>query len=136
MTVLKSIGVEYFKKTNLAYWLADFESWDMDRFAGEVREAMIAAYGMDHKFDENLISILANQMNTYVLAAQALSIEPVLEDANNGTRMANPNQKVRDTALSRVIQIMTAMGLLPSGRPKKSAAPTEIDAILAGPKSA
>jgi hypothetical protein len=123
-----------FKESNLAYWLHDFKSWNQDRFAGEVNEAMKSAYGIEVKFDENLITILTDQMNTYVLAAQALSVEALIEDANNGARMANPNQKIRDTSLARVIQIMTAMGLLPSGRPKRSAIPTEIDELLAGPK--
>jgi P27 family predicted phage terminase small subunit len=97
---------------------------------------MKSAYGVEVKFDENLITILTDQMNTYVLAAQALSAEPLIENANNGARMANPNQKIRDTSLARVIQIMTAMGLLPSGRPKRSSTPTEIDELLAGPKFA
>jgi phage terminase small subunit len=125
-----------FKESNLAYWLTDFSSWSKDRFAGEVREAMVSAYGLEVAFDENLVTILTDQMNTYVLATQTLAVEPLIELANNGARMANPNQKIRDTSLSRIIQIMTTMGLLPSGRPKRSNAPTEIDDILAGPKAA
>lgn len=125
-----------FKESNLAYWLHDFKSWNQERFAGEVIEAMKSAYGIEVKFDENLITILTDQMNTYVLASQALNSEPMIENANNGARMANPNQKIRDTSLARVIQIMTVMGLLPSGRPKRSSIPTEIDELLAGPKFA
>ena len=130
------IVTDRFKESNLAYWLVDFKSWNSDRFAGEVKEAMKQAYGIEVKFDDNLVTILTDQMNTYVLATQALSVEPLIELANNGARMANPNQKIRDTSLSRIIQIMTTMGLLPSGRPKRSNAPTEIDDILAGPKAA
>ena len=59
-----------------------------------------------------------------------------IEYANNGARMANPNQKVRDTALARVMQLLTMLGLVPNGRPKKSNAPTDIDELLEGPKYA
>ena len=83
-----------------------------------------------------MVSILADQMETYVLATNNLATEGMIEYANNGARMANPNQKVRDTALARVMQILTMLGLVPNGRPKKANTPTEIDDLLEGPKYA
>jgi phage terminase small subunit len=124
------------REANLAKWLTDPESWDKEVFAGEVAQAMINAYGQDVKFDEHLITMLSDQMDTYVKAAKALLAEDLIEFANNGARMANPNQKVRDNSLARVIQLLTMLGLVPSGRPKKSAAPNEIDELLEGPKFA
>ncbi len=112
------------------------EYWDKEIFAGEVAQAMINAYGQDVKFDEHLITMLSDQMDTYVKAAKALLAEDLIEFANNGARMANPNQKVRDSSLARVMQLLTMLGLVPSGRPKKSAAPNEIDELLEGPKVA
>jgi len=128
-----------FKKSNnknLAHWLSDFSTWDKNKFAGEVKKAMHDAYGIDVKFDEHLISMLSDQMQSYVLSSKALAEEEMVEPAINGTRMVNPNYKVRDASLARVLQIFTSLGLLPNGRPKKKAAPTEIDDILAGPKAA
>jgi len=124
------------REANLAKWLENPDSWDKEVFAGEVNQAMISAYGMEVSFDEHLITMLADQMDTYVKATKALLNEELIEYANNGARMANPNQKVRDCSLARVMQLLTMLGLVPSGRPKKSAAPNEIDELLEGPKVA
>ena len=120
----------------LAHWLKDVNAWDREVFAREVNEAMLNAYGLEVKFDEHLVTILADQMDTYVKATLSLETEGLIEYANNGARMANPNQKVRDTALARVMQLLTMLGLVPNGRPKKSNAPTDIDELLEGPKYA
>ena len=65
-----------------------------------------------------------------------LLTEDLVEFAQNGARMANPNQKIRDAALAKIMQLLTMLGLVPNGRPKKSSAPTEIDELLEGPKYA
>ena len=125
---------ERLENANLAHWLEDPTTWDREKFAREVKDALVAAYGMDVDFDTHLVSMLTDQMDTYVKACSALMTEDMIEYANNGSRMANPNQKVRDTALSRIMQLLTMLGLVPSGRPKRSNAPTEIDELLAGPQ--
>ena len=130
----KKITKLRFRESGLAHWLEKPESWDKNRFAIEVNDAMHNAYGLEVKFDENLVTILADQMDTYVKSTTALLTEDLIEMANNGARMANPNQKVRDTALARVMQILTMLGLVPNGRPKKSSVPTDIDELLEGPK--
>ena len=94
------------------------------------------AYGLDVQFDEHIITMLADQMDTYVKAAKNLLTEDLVEFAQNGARMANPNQKIRDAALAKIMQLLTMLGLVPNGRPKKSSAPTEIDELLEGPKYA
>lgn len=123
-------------ESGLADWLEKPESWDRKKFAEQVSKAMHDAYGLEVKFDEHLISMLADQMETYVKATKALMTEDLIEYANNGARMPNPNQKVRDTALARVMQLLTMLGLVPNGRPKKSNAPTELEELLQGPKYA
>ena len=129
----KKVTMQKMREANLAHWLEDPTTWDKDKFASEVNAAMVEAYGVDVKFDTHLISMLTDQMDTYVKAASALMTEDLIEYANNGARMANPNQKVRDSALARVMQLLTMLGLVPSGRPKRSNIPTEIDELLAGP---
>lgn len=123
-------------EAGLAEWLEKPDSWDRKKFAEQVSKAMVDAYGLEVKFDEHLISMLADQMETYVKATKALMTEDLIEYANNGARMPNPNQKVRDTALARVMQLLTMLGLVPNGRPKKSNAPTELEELLEGPKYA
>lgn len=121
------------REASLAHWLENPTSWDREKFSAEVQDAMIDAYGVDVKFDTHLITMLTDQMDTYVKAASALNSEELVEYATNNARMANPNQKIRDSALSRIMQLLTMLGLVPAGRPKRSNAPTEIDELLAGP---
>lgn len=130
----KVIAFQRLETAGIANWLKNPDSWNKEFFAMQIRKAMVDAYGLDVEIDEHLITMLADQMDTYVKAAKALLVEDLIEFANNGARMANPNQKVRDGALARIMQLMTMLGLVPSGRPKRSHAPTDIDELLAGPK--
>lgn len=123
-------------EANLAEWLEKPDAWSREKFAEQVTKAMVDAYGMEVKFDQHLVSMLTDQMETYVKATKALQSEDLIEYANNGARMPNPNQKVRDTALARVMQLLTMLGLVPNGRPKKSNAPSELEELLQGPKYA
>lgn len=130
----KEVATQRLVHANLAHWLEDPTTWDKEKFAREVKDSLVAAYGIEVGFDTHLVSMLTDQMDTYVKACSALMTEDMIEFANNGARMPNPNQRVRDTALARIMQLLTMLGLVPSGRPKKSNAPTEIDELLAGPK--
>jgi phage terminase small subunit len=124
------------RESGLATWLEQPDAWDKKIFAQEVNQIMVDTYGLEVKFDTHLITMLADQMDTYVKSTKALLSEDLIEYANNGARMANPNQKVRDTSLARIMQLLTMLGLVPNGRPKRSNTPTEIDELLEGPKFA
>lgn len=124
------------RESGLATWLEQPDAWDKKIFAQEVNQIMVDTYGIEVKFDTHMISMLADQMDTYVKSTKALLSEDLIEYANNGARMANPNQKVRDTSLARIMQLLTMLGLVPNGRPKRSNTPTEIDELLEGPKFA
>jgi phage terminase small subunit len=124
------------RESGLATWLEQPEAWDKKIFAQEVNQIMADTYGLEVKFDTHMITMLADQMDTYVKSTKALLSEDLIEYANNGARMANPNQKVRDTSLARIMQLLTMLGLVPNGRPKRSNTPTEIDELLEGPKFA
>ena len=130
----KVVAFQRLEGAGIANWLKNPDSWDKESFAIQIRKAMVDAYGLDVEIDEHLITMLSDQMDTYVKAAKALLVEDLIEFANNGARMANPNQKVRDGALARIMQLMTMLGLVPSGRPKRANTPTDIDELLAGPK--
>lgn len=130
----KVVAFQRLEGAGVANWLKNPQSWDKETFAIQIRKAMVDAYGLEVEIDEHMITMLTDQMDTYVKAAKALLVEDLIELANNGARMANPNQKVRDGALARIMQLMTMLGLVPSGRPKRSNAPTDIDELLAGPK--
>ena len=130
----KVVAFQRLEGAGIANWLKNPQSWDKETFAIQIRKAMVDAYGLEVEIDEHMITMLADQMDTYVKAAKALLNEDLIEFANNGARMANPNQKVRDGALARIMQLMTMLGLVPAGRPKRANTPTDIDELLAGPK--
>jgi phage terminase small subunit len=130
----KVVAFQRLEGAGVANWLKNPQSWDKETFAIQIRKAMVDAYGLEVEIDEHMVTMLTDQMDTYVKAAKALLVEDLIELANNGARMANPNQKVRDGALARIMQLMTMLGLVPSGRPKRSNSPTDIDELLAGPK--
>ena len=130
----KVVAFQRLEGAGMADWLKNPQSWDKETFAIQIRKAMVDAYGLEVEIDEHLVTMLSDQMDTYVKAAKALLTEDLIEFANNGARMANPNQKVRDGALARIMQLMTMLGLVPNGRPKRSSTPTDIDELLAGPK--
>lgn len=130
----KVIAFERLEGAGIANWLKNFAAWDKEAFAIQIRKAMVDAYGLEVEIDEHIITMLADQMDTYVKAANKLLTEDLVETANNGARMANPNQKIRDAALAKIMQLLTMLGLVPNGRPKKSSVPTDIDELLAGPQ--
>ena len=130
----KVVAFQRLEGAGIANWLKNPESWDKESFAIQIRKAMLDAYGLDVEIDEHIITMLADQMDTYVKAAHKLLTEDLVEVANNGARMANPNQKIRDAALAKIMQLLTMLGLIPNGRPKKANTPTDIDELLAGPK--
>lgn len=132
----KVIAIDRLAEAGLASWLEQPEIWNKKAFAKQVRKAMVDAYGLDVEIDEHIITMLADQMDTYVKAAANLQLENFVEVAQNGARMANPNQKIRDAALGRIMQLLTMLGLVPNGRPKRSNTPSDIDELLAGPKYA
>jgi hypothetical protein len=130
----KVVAFERLEGAGVANWLKNLSSWDREGFAIQIRKAMVDAYGLEVEVDEHIITMLSDQMDTYVKAANKLLVEDLVEVANNGARMANPNQKIRDGALSKIMQLLTMLGLVPNGRPKRSNTPTDIDELLAGPK--
>lgn len=130
----KVVAFQRLEGAGIANWLKNPNAWDKESFAIQIRKAMVDTYGLDVEVDEHIITMLADQMDTYVKAAQKLLTEELVEICHNGARMANPNQKIRDAALAKIMQLLTMLGLVPSGRPKRANTPTDIDELLAGPK--
>lgn len=127
------VGLSRLGNSALASWFKDPDNFDPEEFAEVVRESMYQVNGPDAVIDEHLIAMMADQMQSYMVATSALRTEPLVERAVNGTRMVNPNYRLRDSCLTRLLQLITMAGLAPNGRPKKAKEPTEIDTLLAGP---
>ncbi len=130
----KVVAFDRLEGAGLASWLEQPETWNRKAFAKQIRKAMVDTYGIDVTVDEHIVTMLTDQMDTYIRAAAKLQLEDFVEVAQNGARMANPNQKIRDAALGKIMQLLTMLGLVPSGRPKRASAPTDIDELLDGVK--
>ena len=128
------LGLKRLNSSPLSTWFTDPESFNPDHFAEDIRISIAQIHGNNAIVDEHLICMLTDQMTCYVQATASLRTEPLVEKAINGTRMINPNYKLRDSALTRILQLITMAGLTPAGRAKKHEKDSSIGSLLEGPK--
>jgi phage terminase small subunit len=118
----------------MSTWFEDPENFNPAHFAEDIRNSIVQIHGKDAIIDEHMVCMMTDQMTCYVQATVALRTEPLVEKAINGTRMINPNYKLRDSALTRILQLITMAGLAPATRAKKSEKESSIGSLLEGPK--
>lgn len=128
------LGLKRLGSSRMSTWFEDPENFNPDHFAEDIRNSIIQVHGKDAIVDEHLVCMLTDQMTCYVQATASLRTEPLVEKAINGTRMINPNYKLRDSALTRILQLITMAGLTPAGRAKKHEKESSIGSLLEGPK--
>lgn len=131
---VSAVGLHRLSNSPLASWFTDPESFSPENFAEDIRVSIAQIHGKDAVVDEHLVGMLTDQMVCYVQASAALKTEPLVEKAINGSRMINPNYKLRDSCLTRILQLITMSGLAPAGRPKKTEQLNAIENLLEGPK--
>lgn len=128
------VGLARLGNSAMADWFRDPTGFDPDIFAEDIRKSIAQVNGQEAKIDEHLVAMLTDQMSCYVQATMSLKTEPLIEHAVNGTRMINPNYRLRDSCLTRILQLITMAGLAPAGRPKKTEQANAIGNLLEGPK--
>lgn len=128
------LGLKRLSGSPLSNWFKDPEGFKPEDFAEDIRISIAQINGKDAVVDEHLIAMMTDQMTCYVQATAALRTEPLVEKAINGTRMINPNYKLRDSCLTRILQLITMAGLTPAGRAKKHEKIDSISNLLEGPK--
>lgn len=128
------LGLKRLGNSPLSTWFTDPEGFKPEDFAEDIRISIAQIHGINAIVDEHMICMLTDQMTCYVQATASLRKEPLVEKAINGTRMINPNYKLRDSALTRILQLITMAGLTPAGRAKKHEKDTPIGSLLEGPK--
>jgi hypothetical protein len=134
MTGPSPLGLQRLGNSALADWFRDPDGFEPEAFAEQIRHSIYQIHGEGAVVDEHLVAMLTDQMSTYCIATGALKVEPLVEAAINGTRMINPNYRLRDSCLTRILQLITMAGLAPNGRPKKTETASAMNDLLAGPK--
>lgn len=128
------LGLKRLSSSPLSNWFQNPEGFEPETFAEDIRRSIAQINGNNAIVDEHLIGMMTDQMTCYVQTTMALRTEPLVEKAINGTRMINPNYKLRDSCLTRILQLITMAGLTPAGRAKKHEKESSIGSLLEGPK--
>jgi P27 family predicted phage terminase small subunit len=134
---LASIPDAIKKRIPKAEWLDDPESWNKDKFIDETADFLHQVYGIGSDQDKHTLSILAEQMDTYVKCSIGLQKTGIVTKFNNGGNIgASPFLVVRNKTTTLIIQLMNELGLTPRGRLSLSKATEDDDVskFLRGPK--
>lgn len=117
-----------------AKWMTHPELWTKEEFLLEVEEVVHMVHGDGALYDLNTASALADQMEKYVRAYDALRTEPHILTARNGVTMINQNIKIADAALTKIIKLNQELGIDLKSRKPRPKSIDDLDDLLAGPQ--
>lgn len=118
----------------LALWAEQPEKFSRKEFVVEVISSLRELNGEGTIYDLNTVTILADQMETYVQMTTQIRTEDAVIMNSNGSTGINPKFKIRDMALMRVMAINKELNLFPSGKSQKKSETNDVDDLLAGPQ--
>lgn len=118
----------------LAKWAEQPEKFSRAEFAIEVTASILEMQGAGFIYDLNLVTILADQMETYVKMSKAIQTEDATIMNSNGSTGINPKYKIRDMVLTKILSISRELSLSPSSRSVKKPETNDVDDLLAGPQ--
>ena len=119
-----------------AEWLHDFDRWNRDDFIREVGEFIFSSHGSVCQFDRHLVSMLADQVQSYALCCRILQTDNLVVTQNGGvTSGAHPAIGIRERAAIRITALMTELQITPRTRNQvvKQSNETWLKEFLAGP---
>jgi len=110
----------------------NLNSWDKKKFISEV-SAYMRKVGNTNQ-DEISILILAENIDTFVTCTREIEKNGLIVIHSNGVAGKNHHFEIRDKSLSKIITLMSELGLTPKRR-KASPSPRDDDwdAFLKGP---
>ena len=118
-------------------WLENPETWQKKKFITDTQQYIVDLYGHTHVYDHQLLTLLADSMETYIACNIALKNEPLIALYNGGkTYGPNPHFAVRTECLKNIIKMMSELGLTPKSKLTKNKPQTSsnIAKLLRGPK--
>jgi len=99
------------------YWLTEPDSWDKEKFTGDIITFIEQSQGVNAYPNIVLIGMLAHQIDLYVQCTHQMAQAGLVEAYNKGVT-SGPSLyfSMADKALNRILQIMKELGLTPSHR--------------------
>lgn len=121
-----------------APWGEDPAKWDKQQFIADTADFLFNAYGIGNDQDQHIITMLADQMDTYVQCVAAIRKSGLVTKFNNGATVGqNPYLLVKNKSAALIIQMMGELGLTPRGRLaiNKSEDDSAVAKLMRGPGS-
>lgn len=120
-----------------AEWLENPSGWNRKAFIAETSNYLYEVYGIGSDQDKHTLSMLADQIETYITCMQGIKETGLVVEYNDGkTTGASPYVAVKNKAATLIIQLMNELGLTPRGRlsASKSDTKSDVSKFLRGPK--
>jgi P27 family predicted phage terminase small subunit len=100
-----------------AEWANQPELFTKQRFVDETAQYLYDVYGIGTDQDRHTLTMLADQMQTYIDARAQQEKHPLVIKINNGKTLApNPYIAISNKAMENCIKIMNELGLTPKSR--------------------
>ncbi len=100
-----------------AEWAKNPASFSKQRFVDETAQYLFDIYGIGTDQDRHTLTMLADQMQTYIDARSEQDKQPLVVEINNGkTLCANPYIGIANKAMENCIKLMNELGLTPKSR--------------------
>ena len=117
-------------------WLDEPETFDRNEYIAEMAQLLKDIYGSDLRQHRWALRALADQMQVYLDCKIGIAELGVVASFNNGKTLgSSPYVSTQREALSKIVQLMNDMGLMPKQiYEKTSSGINEADDFLAGPK--
>lgn len=125
------------KRIPEAEWLNNPSAWNRKTFIDETSNYLFEVYGIGSEQEKTTLSMLADQVETYVTCVAGIAETGLVVEYNDGkTTGASPYVGIKNKAATLIIQLMNELGLTPRGRlsVKKPDDTSSISKFLRGAK--
>ena len=118
-------------------WLDNPDAWDRDLYIDQTAQEIIDVYGALSDHDQVILSLLADQISSYVECTRLLKEQGHVYVYNAGkTTGPSPAFQMRLKALESMVKLMNELGITLKARSGSSKVRdhSEVDEFLRGPK--
>ena len=118
-------------------WMDNPDAWNKKRFYNETSEFMYSVYGIGSDQERHALTMLTDQIDTYVDCNRHIMAEGLVTYYNDGkTTGPSPYVAIRKEALKLIIAMMNELGLTPKSRLSKTniTSNSTIGKLMLGPQ--
>lgn len=112
-----SLSANLRKRIPHAEWMENPLAWDKKKFTQETADYIYDTYGIYDDQNKHTLSMLADQIETYVNCNIGLVGADLIISTNDGKTLApNPLISIRDKTLTQIVRLMNELGLTPKSK--------------------